>query len=316
MKKIPLLVIAGPTGVGKTECAIRLAKMLNGEIISADSMQVYKYMDIGTAKPDDEEQQEAKHHLIDIVEPDQDFTVSDYKNLFDMTVPLVVAAGKLPMVVGGTGLYIRVCLQSYLTGNPAGADWELRKRLNEQADEKGLSYLFEELKRVDLIAAGRIHPNDKRRIIRALEVYENTGKPISELHANQVNDSIYTPVYLFLDRERSELYRRIEERVDRMFEKGFLQEVRSLLERGYSPGLKPMQGLGYHQINEYFQNKFSLEQAIAQVKQQTRNYAKRQLTWFRKEPVDLSVDMTGNNREFFGEILVYLEGRLSGMSNN
>jgi tRNA dimethylallyltransferase len=316
MNKPPLIVIAGPTAVGKTECAIWIAQQLNAEIISADSMQVYRYLDIGTAKPSLEQQQAVRHHLIDVVEPDSDFSVSDYKTLFDETVPALMARGKLPLVTGGTGLYIRACLRSFLDGNPVQPNWELRNSLNLKAEAQGSSFLHQQLARVDPEAARRIHPNDLRRIIRALEVYEVLGEPISKLQIQQKNESPYHVLYIFLDRERAELYQRIEARVDEMLGQGLLKEVESLLERGYRSDLKPLQSLGYRQMIAYLQGQYSWETAVAAIKQETRNYAKRQLTWFRKEPIDLVVTLVGNNRELFGEILQYLEGSLGRMSNS
>lgn len=316
MSKPPLIVIAGPTAVGKTECALWIAQKLNAEIISADSMQVYRYMDIGTAKPGLEQQQAVKHHLIDVVEPDFDFSVSNYKTLFDETVSALIARGKLPLVTGGTGLYIRACLRSFLEGNPVQPNWELRNSLKVVAEEKGSLHLHQQLSVADPDAARRIHPNDLRRIIRALEVYEISGEPISKLQIQQANESPYQVIYIFLNRERAELYQRIETRVDEMLDHGLLKEVETLLEKGYRSDLKPLQSLGYRQMIEYLQGKSSWETAVTAIKQETRNYAKRQLTWFRKEPVDLVVTLVGNNREFFGEILQSLEGSLGQMSNS
>ncbi|MCL6590310.1 MAG: tRNA (adenosine(37)-N6)-dimethylallyltransferase MiaA [Firmicutes bacterium] len=317
-KKLPLLVIAGPTAVGKTDCAISLALSLPlpAEIISADSMQVYKYLNLGTAKPSIEQQRAVKHHLIDLVTPDQEFTVSDYRKLFEITMAELISRGKLPILSGGTGLYIRACLQDYLGENPAGADWDLRNRLREAAREKGPEFLFKQLQTVDPLAAARIHPNDLRRVIRALEVYQITGKPISELQSSRPAEERYQLAYVFLERDRADLYSRIDKRVDCMIEEGLLDEVRSLLKMGYSPDLKPMQGLGYRQMNDYLQQKCSWEAAVASMKKETRNYAKRQLTWFRREPVGLRINLTNRDSEFLSEILKYLEGRFDPMSNN
>jgi tRNA dimethylallyltransferase len=305
----PLIVITGPTAVGKTDLAIWLAERLNGEIISADSMQVYKYMDIGTAKPTLEEQQRVKHHLIDIVKPSEDFSVADYRVLFDQTVSSLNGQGKIPLMVGGTGLYIRACLRSFSFIDP-GADPELRHKLREQATDAGPGFLHQRLQQVDPEAAARIHPNDNHRIIRALEVYLHTGTPFSLIRSKQEIALKYPLIYVFLDRDRAELYQRIEVRVDSMLKQGLVLEVKELLKQGFSSNLKAMQSLGYQQINEYIENKISLEQATELIKQKTRNYAKRQLTWFRKEPVDLWINISGPSEEFFGEILNYIEGRL------
>lgn len=319
MNKPPLVVIAGPTAVGKTALAIALAQKLNAEIISADSMQVYQYMDIGTAKPSLAERRGIKHHLIDLVTPDRDFSVSDYQNCFQTAMTSILAAGKLPIFSGGTGLYIRACLESFLTANPAGADPEFRRSLHLQAERDGSTALHQELQRIDPVAAGRIHPNDLRRVIRALEVYHSTGRPFSELQFHQPRDAKYRVIYIFLDRDRVELYRRIDQRVEQMLEQGLVAEVRMLMDRGYGLDLKPMQSLGYRQIGNYLSGCYTLEQAVAEMKLKTRNYAKRQLTWFRREPVDFWVNLSekqSNNgfpQEIFLEILEYLEGRLERM---
>jgi tRNA dimethylallyltransferase len=311
MNMLPLIVIAGPTAVGKTDLAIRLAESLDSEIISADSMQVYKYMDIGTAKPTLEQQRMVKHHLIDIVDPSQDFSVADYQTLFNQAVDMLHHKGKIPLVVGGTGLYIRACLRSFSFSDP-GPDQELRQKLREETtDSEGMNALYEQLKKVDPLTAERIHPNDHHRIIRALEVYLRTGIPFSKSQKDQPLNSKYQTIYLFLDRNRDELYHRIENRVDQMLDQGLIEEVEELLQKGYSPQLKAMQGLGYQQINQYLQNTISFDEARNLIKQKTRNYAKRQLTWFRKEPVDQWVNISGKNEEFFGEILNYIEGRLN-----
>lgn len=305
-----IIVIAGPTAVGKTDLAIWLAERLQGEIISADSMQVYRYMNIGTAKPSLEQQQRVKHHLIDVVDPDQDFSVADYQVLFDRVVQSLNLQGKIPLMVGGTGLYIRACLRAFSFADP-GADLHLRQMLRKQAlNATEPNFLHKQLVQVDPVAAARIHPNDDHRIIRALEVYIRTGTPFSLLKAEQETVLKYPAIYVFLDRERAELYHRIEFRVDMMLQQGLVSEVEELLKEGFSPNLKAMQSLGYQQISDYLQNKISLGQAVELIKQKTRNYAKRQLTWFRKEPVDLWIHISGPTEEFFGEILNYIEGRL------
>lgn len=312
----PVIIIAGPTAVGKTDLAIRLAERLQAEIISADSMQVYKYMDIGTAKPTWEQQQRINHHLINLVEPNQDFSVADYQKRFDESISEIVSRGKLPLVVGGTGLYIRASLRSFPFKDP-GADQNFRERLKKQAATMNDPlFLYQQLQERDPQAAIRIHPNDTRRIIRALEVYYQTGTPLTLLQTAQKIELKYQSIYLFLDRERTELYQRIEERVETMLKEGLVAETANLLEKGYSPELKSMQSLGYKQIIDYLQGKILLEQAITLTKQLTRNYAKRQLTWFRKEPVEFWVNFSNHSQEFFGEILSYIEGRLSQMSNN
>lgn len=305
----PLIILAGPTAVGKTELSLKLAQRINGEIISADSMQVYKRMDIGTAKPSREEQGRVPHHLIDLVEPDQDFSVADYKKYFESAVASIYAKGKLPLMTGGTGLYIRACIQAYNL-EPGEPLPDLRQELKEQAERFGPDYIHQKLAKVDPQAAAKIHPNDLRRVIRALEVYQSTGLPISELQQKRSARFKYNVIYLFLNREREELYRRIELRVEQMINAGLIEEVRSLLESGFSPNLKSMQSLGYKQLCRYLQGTVSLEEAVASIKQETRHYAKRQLTWFRREPIDYTINIFGDLQEYFGDILNYIEGRL------
>ncbi len=309
MKRYPLIVLAGPTGVGKTNLSIQLARELGAEILSADSMQVYRRMDIGTAKPSPAQQAQVQHHLIDLVDPDQDFSVADYQAQFYQTVQAVLERGKLPLMVGGTGLYIRACTQSFVF-DPDGANRQLRFELRRLADENGSAALHRRLAQVDPAAAARIHPNDLVRIIRALEVYDATGTPLSTLQPKRNSDFQFRTIYLVLDRNRDELYQRIDARVEQMLEAGLVHEVQSLLEMGYGPDLKPMQSLGYRQIAQFLAGEISFDEGVAQIKQQTRHYAKRQLTWFRREPADCWLNLTARKQELIGEILGYIEGRL------
>ncbi|HEY8464605.1 MAG TPA: tRNA (adenosine(37)-N6)-dimethylallyltransferase MiaA [Bacillota bacterium] len=310
---LPLVIIAGPTAVGKTDLALWLAEKIDTEIISADSMQVYRYLDIGTAKPSRAEQLQVKHHLIDIVDPNQPFSVADYQALFKTTVDRFATLGKTPIIAGGTGLYIRACTQGFTLDNPVRANPELRAKLAARAKAEGSAVLHQQLTAVDPIAAAAIHPHDLRRIIRALEVYLTTGTSISQVQKKE--DPHYDLIYILLYRDRPELYRRIETRVDQMLARGLVDEVKALRKQGYAPTLKPMQGLGYKQINDYLDNRCPLDQAVAEIKQKTRNYAKRQLTWFNREPLDLKINLSGKSTEFYPEILRYIEGRLSQTSN-
>jgi tRNA dimethylallyltransferase len=310
---LPIIIIAGPTAVGKTTLAIWLAQRLNTEIISADSMQVYRTMNIGTAKPTWAEQQQVVHHLIDLVEPDQAFSVADYQENFNQTVASFNTRHKIPLVVGGTGLYLRASIQGYALDNPAEAHHELRAELAAQAAAAGNDCLYQQLTQVDPAAAAQIHPNDLRRIIRALEVYLTTGIPISRF---QTKDTArFQTIYLLLNRDRAELYHRIEARVDQMLEQGLTDEVIKLRKQGYAADLKPMQSLGYKQINQYLDAQISLAEATDTIKQKTRNYAKRQLTWFKRESLDWELNLSGKDMEFYPKILHYLEGRLSKLSN-
>jgi tRNA dimethylallyltransferase len=310
---LPIIIIAGPTAVGKTALAIQLAKQLNTEIISADSMQVYQIMDIGTAKPTLAEQQQAVHHLIDLVKPDQPFSVADYQEKFNKTVADLNTRNKIPLVSGGTGLYLRACLQGYALNNPAAAHPELRAELAARAASHGNADLYQQLTQVDPTAATQIHPNDLRRIIRALEVYLTTGLPISRLQTKAAAG--FPTIYLLLNRDRAELYHRIDTRVDRMFDAGLVEEVIKLRKLGYTADLKPMQSLGYKYLNQYLDGQVSLSEAAQAIKQKTRNYAKRQLTWFKREPFDRELNLSGKDQEFYPEILQYIEGRLSKLSN-
>jgi tRNA dimethylallyltransferase len=281
----PLVVLAGPTAIGKTAVAIKLARMLNTEIISADSAQVYRKLDIGTAKPDAVERQAAKHHLLDLVEPDQQFSVADYKKAADQLIQLLWSKNKIPFLVGGTGLYIRAVKAGYAFGQK-GANHEFRNYYEKQADLYGLDHLYTKLQKVDPAAAGSIHPNDRRRIIRALEVYELEGQRISEQVKNTArSESPYCTLLIGLDMKRETLYKKIERRVDLMLEAGWLEEVKTLLDEGYraeDPGLNI---LGYRQLYTYLINdkKDDFKIVVENIKKETRNLAKRQLTWFRSE---------------------------------
>ncbi len=280
---IPLLSVVGPTAVGKTEIAIELAHRLGGEVISADSVQVYRYMDIGTAKPTVEERRGIPHHLIDIVDPDVNFTVYDYQRRAQSCITEVHNRGKLPILTGGTGLYIKAVLDEY-TFCSGKVNPSIRRHLQEELELKGKEGLYRSLEKIDPIAAKRVHPNDSRRIIRALEFFYLTGKPISvQWELTKRKQSNYQLVMVGITMERNYLYERINKRVDLMIEKGLLQEVKGLLERGYKSNLKSMQSLGYFHFTSYLGGKWDWETAINVFKRDTRRYAKRQLTWFRAD---------------------------------
>lgn len=279
--KVPLLVLAGPTAVGKSAVALKLAEKLRTDIISADSAQVYRHLDVGTAKPSPEEQKMVKHHLIDIVNPDQNYSAADYQRDADIIIRQLKQEGKLAFVVGGTGLYIKALIYQYAFGSN-GASRELRAEYADQARTEGLDQLYSRLRSVDPVAASKIHPNDQRRIIRALEVYAVEGKPISDqVCRTGQKESPYETVIFGLKMERDLLYRRIDERVNEMIKKGFLDEVRKLYENGYREQAPGMQVLGYRQLLIYLQGGSNWEETIAEIKKQTRNLAKRQMTWFR-----------------------------------
>ncbi len=289
---IPLLVIAGPTAVGKSALALQLAELLKTEIISADSVQVYKYMNIGTAKPTADEQRLVRHHLIDLIDPNQSFSVADYQKAANKKINYLWSVKKLPLMVGGTGLYIRAVSTAYAFGN-TGADPEIRDNYEKEAAVHGLNNLYEKLKELDPAAAGIIHPNDRRRIIRALEVYRLEGRQISEqITRTKQGETPFNSLIFGLTLERCTLYERIEKRVDKMVEDGFLEEVRYLRAKGFvntDPGL---QTLGYRQLYTYLDGKAGWEETITAIKKETRNLAKRQLTWFRRETGITWIDLS------------------------
>ena len=279
-----LLAIVGPTATGKTEVGMGLAEALDGEIISADSMQVYRGMDIGTAKPTAEQRARVPHHLIDILDPDEAFSVADYQARADAALAAIWKRGRQPILVGGSGLYIRAVLEE-MDFSLVPPDPEFRRRLLEEARSKGTRALHEWLAEVDPAAAARIHPNDQKRIIRALEVAESTGGAGSGSgKVDRERPPRYNSTQFGLTLEREELYRRIEARVDRMIAGGLVEEVRGLLERSLGEDLISMKGLGYAQIAPHVRGQLSLEEAVSRLKRDTRRFAKRQMTWFRADP--------------------------------
>jgi tRNA dimethylallyltransferase len=290
--KKPLLIIAGPTAVGKTEASILLAQELRAEIVSADSMQIYRGMDIGTAKPSKEQRSLVYHHMIDIVGPDQPYSVGDYFRDARTAIDAILESGGTPLVVGGTGLYIRALTRGLFHGPPA--DMALREQLLRREAEGGAGVLYTELAKLDPEAAIKIHPNDLRRTVRALEVYYLKDKKLSEFQREHAfKDRPYQFKLLFLTRSRSELYPRIEQRVGWMIAHGLEAEVKGLLDRGYGPDLISMKGLGYQHFAAFHLGKISRDETISLLKRDTKRYAKRQFTWFRREPEALWIDITG-----------------------
>lgn len=282
MKK-NIVIIAGPTASGKTKIGIELAKKIDGEIVSADSMQIYKYMDIGSAKPTREEMQGVPHHMIDVVDPKEEFSVALYRQMAVDCIDNIIKRGKVPIIVGGTGLYIN-SLTYPLDFTETAKDEEYRFYLQNLAEEKGSHFIHEMLKDVDPESYNRLHPNDLKRIIRALEVYKNTGRPISEFQRQSKKREIdFNLAYFGLTMDRTKLYERINQRVDEMFEKGLIDEVKKLKEMGYTKDMTSMQGIGYKEVFDYLDGYLTLEEVKDIIKQNTRRYAKRQLTWFRRE---------------------------------
>ncbi len=305
--KSKLLCLLGPTAVGKTEIAIQLAQRLNAEIVSVDSRQIYRQMDIGTAKPTPEEQQAARHHLIDCVDISQPFSVADYQSLADIAIADIQNRGKRVLLVGGAGLYFRAVVDGLFEG--PGADPSLRKRLEEEATQFGVSALHKRLQTCDPGSADRIHPNNIVRVIRALEVYELTGTPMSEFQQQWHPEKQRYPFIAFgLTMPRALLYRGIEQRVDVMLANGLIAEVKSLLAAGYARGTVALQSFGYRELIAYLDGDCTYIEAISQLKQNTRRFAKRQLTWFRK---DTRIEWL--DRESVPGIISYILGKITDM---
>ncbi|MCJ7772615.1 MAG: tRNA (adenosine(37)-N6)-dimethylallyltransferase MiaA [Desulfobacterales bacterium] len=290
--KQSIIIICGPTGVGKTTIGIELAKRFNGEIISADSMQIYRYMDIGTAKPTTAEQDEVSHHMIDIIHPDEPFDAEMYSKMAREKIYRLHEQGIIPFVVGGTGFYMKAL--EYGLFDPGLSDPAIRDRLRKEAEISGTRFLYERLCTSDPDTAETVHPNDTYRIIRALEVYELTGTGISAYRSQHgFSDNPFRVLKLGLEMKRETLYERINQRVDMMMEAGFVEEVRGLLNKGYNADLKSMQSIGYRHMAGFIKGEISWEEAIQIMKRDTRRYAKRQFTWFN---ADDSVKWIGPER--------------------
>jgi tRNA dimethylallyltransferase len=282
VKKIDLLIISGPTAVGKTDISIELARLCNGEIISADSMQIYKYMDIGSAKISNEEMKGIPHHLIDVVEPQDPFSVAQFKEGALKAIYDIDSRGKLPILTGGTGLYIDSIIRNF-NFTEADKDEEYRIHLEKLAEEFGKEYVHNLLKASDPVSYTNIHPNNMKRVIRALEVYKNTGKPFSTFEDKDSYDIPFNIHYYVLTMNREKLYERINKRVDIMMQNGLLEEVVKLKKLGYTADMQSMKGIGYKELLYYLDGSITLDEAVNMIKQGSRNYAKRQLTWFRKD---------------------------------
>lgn len=294
MSKQPLIILSGPTAVGKTALSIELAKRVNGAIISADSMQVYKYMDIGSAKIMPEEMNGIKHYLIDELNPEDEFNIVVFQQKAKAALAEIYANGQIPIIAGGTGFYIQALLYDIDFDNQ-DCNEEFRAKLEQIAKEQGNEVLHARLKEIDPVSAEKIHANNVKRVIRALEFYHLTGKPISEHNeAEQQKESPYNFAYFVLNDDRENLYKRIDMRVDVMLKNGLVDEVKKLKEMGYHRDMVSMQGLGYKEILDYLDGKSTLEEAVYILKRETRHFAKRQLTWFRREKEVLWI----NKQEF------------------
>jgi tRNA dimethylallyltransferase len=301
-EKIKLVIIQGPTASGKSALALELAERFGGEIVNADSMQVYRGMDIGTAKPCREERQRVPHHLYDIVNPDVNFTAADFREHASRVIEEIHRRGNRAILVGGTGLYIKILTQG-LVDSPGG-DEEIRRELEEQAHREGLETLHRRLAAVDPPAAARLHPNDGVRIVRALEVFLLTGRPLSAFHEeHRFADEPYRCLKLGISVEREILYQRVEERVDRMIDEGLVDEVRGLLAAGYLPTHKAMGSIGYREVCAHLAGEYHLEEAERLIKQSTRQYAKRQMTWFRRDSEIIWVEYPGKFDSIFSTVM-------------
>lgn len=306
--KLKIIVIVGPTAVGKSKVAIELALRFGGEIINADSMQVYRYMDIGTAKPSKEDRERVRHHLIDIRNPDEDFDAAMFREDASKAIADIVRRGRLPVVVGGTGLYIKALTEGIF--DAPGSDKELREKLRKEAKVSGISALYRKLSEVDPDASRNIDPLNTHRIIRALEVFYLTGKPISQHHKEHAfSERPYDVFKIGLNKEREALYKDIDDRIENMVKAGLVDEVRRTIEMGYGLDLKAMKALGYSQICRYLEGEYDLEEAVRLIKRDTRHYAKRQMTWFRKDAGINWCDVNGEGciEHIFGEA-----GRFAG----
>lgn len=305
MKKRPLIILTGPTAVGKTEISIKLAKAVNGEIISADSMQVYKRMDIGTAKIMPEEMQGVKHYLIDVLEPQDEFNVFTFKKLAMEAMEEIYSKGRIPIIVGGTGFYIQSVLYN-IDFSESSQDSSYREELEQIVKAKGSEYLHGMLKKVDSKSAGEIHHNNIKRVIRALEYFHQNNRPISEHNEEQRhNEAPYNFLYICLNDRREKVYERIDRRVDIMFDNGLVEEVKCLVSEGCHEDMISMKGIGYKEVIDYLKGRISLDEARYIIKRNTRHFAKRQLTWFRREKDVTMIDYSefDNNKE---KVLAYM----------
>ncbi|MBO4904389.1 MAG: tRNA (adenosine(37)-N6)-dimethylallyltransferase MiaA [Lachnospiraceae bacterium] len=287
----PLVVIAGPTAVGKSEVSIKLAAKIGGSIISADSMQVYRGMDIGTAKVREEEREGIPHYLIDVLEPQDDFNIVRFKEMADEAIDDIAKCKRIPILVGGTGFYIQSVLYD-IDFTPGDEMTDYRQELSRLIEERGSLYVHEMLAKVDPEAAKKIHHNDSRRLIRALEYHKQTGMPISGHNSESSRrTSPYDFCYFVLNDDRQKIYERIDRRVDRMIEAGLVREVKSLMDKGLDKNFVSMHGLGYKEIIDHLEGKITLDEAVYIIKRDTRHFAKRQLTWFKREKDVIWIDI-------------------------
>jgi len=305
----PLVIIVGPTAVGKTETSINIAKKLEGEIISADSMQVYKFMDIGSAKPTLEERQGIPHYLMDEIDPRIHFSVAEFQEKALQHIDDIISRHKLPIIVGGTGLYVNSIIYDLdFSGTPS--NWAFRSKLEEETKRFGNDYLHDKLKQIDMKLAMKIHPNNIKKIIRALEIFEDSGEIMKDFRGSLVENIKFDYVLIGLIRNREELYRRINSRADQLIKKGLIDEVKGLIALGLDDQDISMKGLGYKEIIKYLKGEYTLEETVEILKKDTRRYAKRQITWFKRyEKIKwFSFDEYDTINELENNIIQYIEG--------
>lgn len=310
MRKIPLIILTGPTAVGKTDLSIKLAKSLNAEIISADSMQIYKYMDIGSAKVTEEEMDGVVHYMIDEVTPDIPFSVSEFQSRSEKYIQEIDNKKKTVIVTGGTGLYLNSLIYN-MDFAKSNANSEIRKKLEQELKTNGIDYMHDKLKSLDLDAANRIHKNNTKRVIRAIEVCLS-GEKMNDFSKDLKYNDKYQPIIIVLNRDREVLYERINKRVDIMIENGLLEEVKNLLKMGYKKDMISMQGIGYKEIIKYLEGEYTYEEALEIIKRDSRRYAKRQITWFKRyeDAKWFNLDEYNNVENLKEDIVNYIENLL------
>lgn len=311
MKKIPLVILTGPTAVGKTNLSIQLAKNMNMDIISADSMQIYKHMDIGSAKVTEDEMDGVKHYLIDEVTPDYSFSVSEFQQRANDYINEIIESNKLPLVTGGTGLYLNSIIYN-MDFAKSDADNKLRDQLRLELEENGIDYMHEKLRKLDEDSAARIHKNNTKRVIRAIEVCMS-GKKMSDFSNDLKLNEKYEPIIIVLNRDREHLYKRIDKRVDIMINQGLENEVKHLLGMGYTKDLVSMQGIGYKEIIKYLDGEYTYDDAIEIIKRDSRRYAKRQLTWFRRyeNAKWFDLDNYSDEKILLDDVISYIEKKVN-----
>lgn len=309
--KNKIIAVCGPTAVGKTKYSIEIAKELNGEIVSCDSMQLYKYMDIGSAKPTLQERAQAVHHLVDVIDPREEFSCAVYKQMAQSAISDIVARGKIPVIAGGTGLYLNSLLYDMDFDEVPPANEELRAQLYKEAEEHGALYVYNKLKALDENAANRIHPNNVKKVIRALEA-ASEGRNIKDFATDLKKNEDISPILIGLNRDRAELYDRINMRVDILMQEGLVDEVKSLMDCGLTEENISMKGIGYKEVIAYLQGEYDYDFAVDLIKKNTRHYAKRQLTWFRRydDMKWFNISEYDNDESCLEDILIWLRKQL------